>query len=217
MDVEKKSIVCLACEPGYTPEYFVVGELAIKNCVEIQHCKKASLWVNGCDEPNKNAFYELVDGTIVLTNVYYHESIDENCQVVLDDDPYICVKCKAGYELVIKSDDRDIWRCFKSTDSTCKDNQGGDFYDDDVVPNNLFALVPAKWPGCIECKSKTDVFVFSPDDFLCLPLDGIEDDFANDVKFEDYITNCEEHRVDYSIFLIYCDTCAEGYAKAVDQ
>ncbi len=51
MDVEDESIICVACLPGYTPEYFEASFLIIESCVEMTHCKKATLWVNGCDEP----------------------------------------------------------------------------------------------------------------------------------------------------------------------
>ncbi len=50
MSVDKDSIVCLACLPGYTPVYFEDG-ISIETCVEMTLCKKATLWVNGCDEP----------------------------------------------------------------------------------------------------------------------------------------------------------------------
>ncbi len=72
MDVEDESIVCVACKPGYTPEYYDGGDFIIENCVEIQHCKKAALWVNGCDEPDSFAFYEIIDDDYInLTDLYY--------------------------------------------------------------------------------------------------------------------------------------------------
>ncbi len=97
--------------------------------------------------------------------------------IVTNDGDYVCIKCKTGYELLVEIEG-DIRRCLKSSNSTCKNDQGGDFYSES---KNFHALLPAKNQGCIECKSKTDFLIFSEGDYLCMPLDGIEDDFEDDV------------------------------------
>ncbi len=199
-DLQKMSLFCTACKPGYLPLYNDKFLLHVYNCVLIDFCDSFGKGVNRCDECDADYCFGVLDGKIDFGTCVANS--DVNCYA-RDVGKGVCVFCKSGF--VVNYDGK----CGVYEAPFCDGSfKGLRFFDSEDLESGLEILPDGN--GCVSCDAGYIGLYQNSDNFVCTNSQYVSDRvFVNNSTF--YDLNCLKYGFDENLKKAVCKTCKTNY------